>query len=89
MRKPLMFLAAAAFLLVAATWWSVDVPVIIGGKEMVALFRPEALPLLYGALALFAIALVIAIHTAFRDRTRRTPPPETTAAFDRTAPATD
>ena len=87
MRKPLMFLLVAALLRVAATCWSVDMPVVMGGNEIVASFRFEALPLLFGALALFAIALLVAIHAAVRARMLRATPAETPAPPEETAPA--
>jgi len=90
MRKALMFLLAAALLVVAAAAWAVGTtPVVIGGKEIVAFFRPETLPLLYGALALFAIALVVAIHAAVRAWMHRAAPAETPAPPGEIAPAAD
>jgi hypothetical protein len=89
MRKPFTFLFVAALLLVCTTCWSVDTPVVMGGKEIVAFFRPEALPFLYGALTLFAIAFVVAIHAAVRAWIHRGPAAETPAPPEQNAPATE
>jgi hypothetical protein len=89
MRKPLMFLLAAALLVVAAAFWAfVTMEGVVGGKEIIALVRPEALRLLYGALALFAIALVVAIHAAGRAWMHRGTPAETPAPPGENSPAT-
>ena len=90
MRKPLMFLLLATLLLIAAAAWAfVTTPFVMGGKEIVAFFRPEALPLLYGAVALFVIALVVAILAAFRTWLHGAAAAETPAPPEETAPAID
>lgn len=90
MRKPLAFLLVATLLVIAAAFWAVQTAgYLFGGTTVVAFFRPEALPLLYGALALFAIALVVAIHAAVRAWMHRAAPAETPAPPGENAPATD
>lgn len=88
MRKALMFFLAGALLLIAAVFWTVGrAPVVMGGKEIVAIFRPEVLVLFFGALSLFAIGLVLAIHAAVRAWTHRAAPAETRAPSEERAPA--
>ena len=90
MRKPLAFLIAAALLvIVAAAWAYVTAGFVMGGKEVVTLFRPEALWLLYGALALFAIALVFTITAAVRVWMHHPAPAERPARPEQNAPATN
>ncbi len=89
MRKPLMFLLAAALLVVAAAFWVfATMEGVVGGKEIIATVSPGALRSLYGALAVFAIALVVAIHAAVRAWMHRASPAETPAPPEETAPAT-
>lgn len=89
MRKPFVFLLAAGLLVVAAAVRAFGtMEGVVGGKEFIGFVAPEALRLLYAALALFAIALVVAIHAAFRawmHRAARTEPP---APPEEHAPAT-
>lgn len=89
MRKPLTFLLAATLILIAAVFWTVGMgPVVMGGKEIVGLARPGALPLLFAALALFAIALVVAFAAAVRAWMHRGSPAEPSAPPEERAPAT-
>ena len=90
MHKPLTFLLATGLLVIAAASWAVSTTgYMMGGNTIVAFPRPEALPLLYATLALFAIALVVAIHAAVRARMHPATPPETPAPPDETTLATD
>lgn len=88
MRKPFIFLLAAALLVVAAAFWVFStIEGVIGGKEFIGFVKPEALLLLYAALGLFAIALVYAITAAFRMHSA--PSAETPAPPEANAPATN
>jgi len=87
MRKLLIFLLVATLLVAAAAAWAVgSLPVVIGGKEIVAL-RPEALLFLLVAVVLFAVALVVAIAAAVSTWMHRAAPAETPAPPEETAPA--
>ncbi|HEU4556457.1 MAG TPA: hypothetical protein VFS20_01365 [Longimicrobium sp.] len=89
MRKPLMFLIAAALLVVAAAFWVIaTMEGVIGGKEIITTVQPEALLLLYGTLGLFAIALVVTITAGVRTWMHRAAPAETPAPPEENAPAT-
>jgi hypothetical protein len=90
MRKPLMFLLAAALLVVAAAFWVfTTMEGVVGGKEFIGFVAPEALWSLYGALALFAIALAFTITAAVRIWMHYPAPAETPARPGQNAPATN